>query len=144
MFLTPTTFRTRYTLADAFRDMDRFEKSLFNEGNARFATDIFDDGASYRIEIELPGFRKEEIDVSLEGKYLTVSASHAEKDKTDEEVAAPRYLRRERQEISFKRSFSITGVDTDNIALTHENGVLVITLPKNKPAEPEVKHFEIH
>lgn len=127
MFLTPMTL----TLSDFFSDLDRNESSLF-------ATDILDIGNSYRLDMELPGFKKDEIKVSLEGKYLTVTATHEKNEEKD-----LRYLRRERRTGSVTRSFTLSGIDTDGIEVLHENGLLSIILPKTKPIKPEVREFEI-
>ncbi|MBO7740020.1 MAG: Hsp20/alpha crystallin family protein, partial [Clostridia bacterium] len=105
-----------------------------------FATDILDTGDSYRLDMELPGFKKDEIKVSLEGKLLTVSAAHEAKEEKDD---SQRYLRRERRTGSVTRSFTLSGIDTDGIEVLHENGVLSVILPKTKPIKPEVKEFEI-
>ena len=137
MYLTPMQNRMSFALADAFRDFDRMERAFFGSDSA-FATDIRDMGESYRLDIELPGFSKEEIKVSLSGKMLTVAAEHSE-DKSEE----GKYLRRERRFGSFSRSFSINGIDADAISVTHENGVLSLTLPKVKPSEPQTREFEI-
>lgn len=140
MFLTPMTHRTAPVFSDLFRDFDRMEKAFFEHEPSVFATDIFDTGDSYRLDMELPGFKKEEIKVSLEGKYLTVTAEHAEADEKEDSV---RYLRRERRTGSVTRSFTLSGIDTEAIDVVHENGVLSIILPKTKPIKPEVKEFEI-
>ncbi len=141
MFLTPLR-HTNYTLADAFNEMERMEKAFFGNGNASFATDIIDLGDAYRLDIELPGFKKEEITVSLEGKYLTVKAKHIE-DANSDDKTAPRYLSRERNTGEIFRSFTVNGIDTEAIDVLHENGLLSITLPKKKPIEPEVKTFTV-
>ena len=127
MFMTPMTL----TLSDIFSDFDRSASSLF-------ATDILDSGDAYRLDMELPGFKKEEIKVSLEGKLLTVSAKREAVEEKD-----LHYLRRERRAGSVTRSFTLSGIDTDGIEVLHENGVLSIILPKTKPIKPEVKEFEI-
>lgn len=147
MFITPMNFRTDLTLARALNELDRMENTFFTSAASPFATDIIDAGESYRLEIELPGFAKEEIKVALEGKYLTVSAKHEEKERDEsenkDETAPVRYIRRERKASAFSRSFSITGIDTEAIAVSHENGILSVILPKNKPVKPEVKEFTI-
>lgn len=136
MFLTPMTHRT---VSDFFSDFDRMERAFF-DSTSSFVTDILDTGDSYRLDMELPGFKKEEIKVSLEGKLLTVSATH---EPTEEKKDSPLYLRRERRVGSMTRSFTLSGIDTDGIEVLHENGVLSIILPKTKPIKPEIKEFEI-
>ena len=140
MFLTPMTRRTALDFSNLFSDLDHMEKALFNNTAASFATDILDTGDAYRLDMELAGFKKDEIKVSLEGKLLTVSAVHEEKEEKED---APRYLRRERRTGSISRSFTLSGIDTDGIEVLHENGVLSVILPKTKPIKPEVREFEI-
>ena len=137
MFLTPMTHRSAF---DLFSEFDRMERALLDNTASSFATDILDTGDSYRLDMELPGFKKDEIKVSLEGKLLTVSAAHEAKEEKDD---SQRYLRRERRTGSVTRSFTLSGIDTDGIEVLHENGVLSVILPKTKPIKPEVKEFEI-
>ena len=139
MFLTPMTHRNALDFSDLFRDFDRMEKAFIDTDAVSFATDILDTGDAYRLDMELPGFKKDEIKVLLEGKYLTVTASHTEEKKDD----AVRYLRRERTAGSVSRSFTLSNIDTDGIDVVHENGVLSVILPKVKPVKPEVKEFNI-
>ena len=139
MFLTPMTHRNALDFSDLFRDFDRMEKAFFDGAASSFATDILDTGDAYRLDMELPGFKKEEIKVSLEGKYLTVAAAHKEDEKNDSVC----YLRRERMTGSVSRSFTLSNIDTDGIEVLHENGVLSVILPKTKPVKPEVKEFTI-
>ena len=140
MFMTPVTHKFALDFSDVFSDLDRMEKALFNNTAASFATDVLDTGDAYRLDMELAGFKKEEIKVSLEGKLLTVSATHEAKEEKED---APRYLRRERRDGSVTRSFTLSGIDTDGIEVLHENGVLSVILPKTKPIKPEVKEFAI-
>ena len=133
MFMTPMTYRSASNLLDLFSEFDHNTSNLF-------ATDILDTGDAYRLDMELPGFKKDEIKVSLEGKYLSVSAKHEDCADKDDSV---RYLRRERRTGSVTRSFTLSGIDTDGIEVLHENGVLSIILPKTKPIKPEVKEFAI-
>ena len=140
MFLTPMTHRNALDFSGLFSDLDRMERAFFDNTTSSFATDILDTGDAYRLDMELAGFRKDEIKVSLEGKLLTVSASRESKEATED---APRYLRRERRTGSVTRSFTLSGIDTDGIEVLHENGVLSVILPKTKPIKPEVKEFDI-
>ena len=140
MFLTPMTHRTVPAFSDLFSDFDRMEKAFFHSTASSFATDVLDMGDSYRLDMELPGFKKDEIKVSLEGKLLTVAAMHAD---AENQEASVKYLRRERNMGSVTRSYSLSNVDTDGIEVLHENGVLSVILPKIKPIKPEIKEFTI-
>jgi len=142
MFLTPMTHRNTLDFSDLFRDFERMEKAFFDSTAASLATDILDTGDAYRLDMELPGFKKEEIKVSLEGKYLTVTATHANESEKESDGTV-RYLRRERMTGGVTRSFTLSNIDTDGIEVLHENGVLSVILPKTKPIKPEVKEFTI-
>lgn len=75
MYMIPYTNRNSSSLMDLF---DEFERSVFGESGRRlpaFSTDIRDEGDHYMLEAELPGFRKEDIDLDVKDGYLTISAS---------------------------------------------------------------------
>lgn len=133
--------RSDNNLFDAF---DAFTRDFFRRSNTElpaFRTDIRDTGDSYVLEAELPGFRKEDITLDLKDGILTITAAHS---GTREETAADgAYIRRERRWGSFQRSFDVTGIEEKAITAAYENGVLSLTLPKAKPAEPEVHRIEI-
>lgn len=116
-----------------FNDFDRDFFAPFFGTAAAFRTDITDSGDAYLLESELPGFNKEEIKVSVEGDRLIIRAEHEEK---SEEKDARRYVHRERTYGTFTRSFDIDGIDVENIGAKYENGVLTLTLPKEKEKTP--------
>lgn len=111
-----------------------FSKSLYG-----FKTDIKDNGDSYTIEAELPGFKKEDISIDIDKDVLTVCASHSE----EKEEKEKNYVRRERYSGSFSRSFDVTGINTEDIKAQYNNGVLELTMPKAEHKEPERKRIEI-
>lgn len=128
-----------------FQVLDNFEKSFFNGLDmdvSQFRTDILDKGDRYRLEAELPGFRKEDIRIGLNGDTLTIRAEHRE-DK-EEQDDKKQYVRRERKFGSFSRSFDVSGVRTGEIAASYENGVLRLELPKSQPEPvPASRQIEI-
>lgn len=111
-----------------------FSKSLYG-----FKTDIKDNGDSYTIEAELPGFKKEDISIDIDKDVLTVSALHNE----EKEEKDKNFVRRERYSGSYSRSFDVSGVNTEDIKAQYNNGVLELTMPKLEPKEPERKRIEI-
>lgn len=123
----------------AFPDVD---KALYGK-NAKnmMKTDVKETDDGYVVDIDLPGFKKEEIELQLENGYLTVSASKGlekdEKDKND------RYVRRERYTGSMSRSFYVgENVTEKDIHARYENGILTFRLPKEeKRAVEEKKHY---
>lgn len=127
-----------------FDTFDSFARDFFRKSNAdlpAFRTDIRDAGDSYVLEAELPGFNKEDINLDLKDGILTITAAHSE--STEDKGENGSYIRRERRYGSFQRSFDVTGIDEAGIAAAYLNGVLTLTLPKAKPAEPEVRRIAI-
>lgn len=106
-----------------------------------FRTDIRDDGDKYVLEAELPGFKKEDIDLDVKDGVLTISAAHEE--TQEQKDAAGTYLRRERRYGSFSRSFDITGIDEGAITASYADGVLTLGLPKVQPTLPQSRKIAI-
>ena len=101
--------------------------------------DIKEDEKEYIVEVELPGVKKEEIDVSIDNDVLTISVNRNEQveEKTEQ------YIRQERRVGSFSRSFYIDNVDIDNVSAKFENGILTVVLPKKEPSSPTGKKIDI-
>ena len=104
-------------------------------------TDVSEDDTSYQISAELPGFKKEEINLDVEGDCLTISAQHSEENEESDEKK--NYIKRERFYGSYSRSFDITGVDVDAIKAEYADGILKIDLPKVIPVAPASRKLEI-
>ena len=91
-------------------------------------TDIREHDNGYEVDIDLPGFKKDEINVELENGYLTVSAAKGlDKDEQDKKG---KYIRQERYAGAMSRSFYVGDVEPDQISAKYEHGVLQISLPK--------------
>ncbi len=124
---------------------DEMENSFFGNSSAstvlRCRTDIQDQGDSYLLSAELPGFKKEDIKLDLDGDLLTVSAVHSE-EKKDEQQGS--YLCRERHYGAYRRSFDVSGIRQDGIRAAYKDGVLELTLPKKEAApEPQRRAISI-
>lgn len=103
------------------------------------ALDVADHPDEVVVTVDMPGFEKDQIDVSLAERTLTVSGDYGY--ETDEGDDA--YLHRERRQGSMHRSIRLpVEVDEDAVAATYRNGVLTITLPKLDPEE-DVHHIDI-
>jgi len=89
--------------------------------------DVRETDDSYLIDLELPGMKKEDVDISLNDNVLTVSAKY---EQENEEKNEGRYIRRERRSGVFRRSFVMDDINTDAIDAKMDNGVLTITCPK--------------
>ena len=120
------------------------EKALYGK-NAKnmMKTDVKETDAGYEIDIDLPGFKKEEIKMQLDNGYLTVSAEKGlDKEEKNENG---RYVRRERYAGSMSRSFYVgENIAEDDIHPRYENGILTFSLPKeDKKALEEKKYITI-
>lgn len=119
-----------------FRDFEDINRAFFGDNSlAEFKTDIRDLGDAFLLEADLPGFRKENIRLSLNGETLTIRAER----RSDFEDSAKKagYLRCERSYGVYSRSFDVTGVDTAGITAAYNDGVLAVRLPKRGPKQPE-------
>ena len=132
--------RHENNLFDAF---DNFERSFFGNtpSATTFRTDIRDEGDKFVLEAELPGFRKEDIQLHLKDGILTVSAQRTV--SSEEKDQKGNYIRRERRFGSFARSFDVAGTDEESISAAYQDGILELTLPKAKPAAPAVRQITI-
>ena len=125
-----------------FRDLDRAEKRLYGRhaGNL-MKTDVREHEEGYEIDIDLPGFKKEEINLELQNGYLTVSAAKGV-DKTEEKKG--KLIRQERVAGAMQRSFYVgDGLTEEDIKAAFNNGVLSLTVPKKSAKIPEKKTIMI-
>ena len=97
------------------------------------ALDVHEDEANYFVRLELPGLKKDQIQVSFHDDTLTVSGERA----SDADLSEKTALRRERFQGKFERSVSLpVPVNAANVAAAFEDGVLTVTLPKSEEAKP--------
>ena len=110
--------------------------------NRVMKTDIKESDSGYELDIDLPGFRKEDIKISSDNGYLTISAE--KKTDADEKDKNGKYIRRERYYGSCSRSFYV-GEDLKNedIKAKFADGILHISFPKPQPQLPETKNTYI-
>ena len=129
-------YATRRTIMNPFTFFD----SDFWGASGEIKTDITDTGDAFKLEADLPGFKKEDIKIGLENDRLTISA---ERKDEHEEKGKNGYIRRERSYGSFTRSFDVSGIDTSSINAAYNDGVLTLTLPKRPELVPENRQIEI-
>ena len=114
-----------------------------NEKNL-MKTDIRENNDSFDIEIDLPGYKKEDVQAELKDGYMTINASrNSNDDKKDEEG---NYIRRERYYGSCSRSFYVgKQITEEDIKAKFEDGILKISVPKKevKKEIPEKKYIAI-
>ena len=138
---------------DEFFD-DSFDRDFFGSGrNPLYGkhaknlmkTDIREKDNGYELDIDLPGFKKEEIHASLENGYLTISAAKGlDQDEQDKETG--HYIRRERYAGSCERSFYVgDGVTQEDVKAEFKHGILKLFVPKKeaKPAVEQNKYIAI-
>lgn len=108
-------------------------------------TDIKEMDNGYELEIDLPGFKKDEIKAELNNGYLTVSAAKGlDEDKEDKKTG--KYIRRERYAGACQRSYYVgEDITEEDIKASFEHGILTLFVPKKeaKPAEEEKKYISI-
>lgn len=123
---------------------EMFEDPFFNEHESKIMkTDIKEKKDRYLIDVELPGYQKENIKIDVEDGYLTV---HAEINSNNEEKEEGKFVRRERYVGSCSRSFYVgTEVQSEDIKASFKNGMLKIEIPKKEEKKelPEKRYIQI-
>jgi len=119
-------------IEDVFRSMMRPWRYESAEAPPRIRLDLAEMDGAYTVRAEIPGARKEDIDVRIEGNLVTISA---EMKKEWEEKKEGRVLRSERHYGQASRSFTLASpVDESKADAKYENGILELTLPKKSAA----------
>lgn len=94
----------------------------------------------YELELVVPGFTKEDLKIDLNQEILTISAEV----KKETEEKKEKYVRREHQLQSFKRSFTLEKtIDTEAISAQFVNGILTLNLPKKAEVKPQIKQITV-
>ena len=137
MSLTRFTLNPRYP--SLWRDFDElFKEAVGTAAEAPQATltpaaDVVETEKAVEIHLDLPGVVPEQIDVKLEGNQLTITAER----KVEKAVEQRGYLRRERAQGAFSRSFTLpTTLDGTKPEASYRHGVLTVTLPKKEEVQP--------
>lgn len=116
-------------------------RGFFNGSNSTaMRTDIRETGQGYELDIDLPGFKKEDIKLELKDGYLTINAQkNSDNEQRSEEG---RYVRRERHYGAMSRSFYIgENITEEDVHARFEDGILKLALPKDKPEKVEEKKY---
>ena len=141
--LMPSIFRDDLfdTFFDDFTRTGRKYLPAGNSGNAVMKTDVKEREDGYELNIDLPGYKKENVQAELKDGYLTITASNnTEKEEKDENG---KFIRRERYYGNCTRSFYVGDVvEQEDIKARFENGVLVIDIPK-KEAKPKIEEKKL-
>ena len=121
------------SLSDFFgfgRMMPQISSELYGKhAKNLMKTDVRELDGSYELDVDLPGFKKDEVTVDLQDGYLTISAEKAlDKDESDQKG---KFLRQERYAGSMSRSFYVgDDVEAADISAKYEDGILKISVPK--------------
>lgn len=122
---------------------DSFEKNFFGGRSPLYGkraknlmkTDVKEMEDRYEVDIDLPGFKKDEVNVQLENGYLTISAAKGL--DRDEKGKEGKYIRQERYSGSCSRSFYVGDVKPEEVRAKYEDGILRLTVPKVQAKELE-------
>ena len=127
---------------------DDFDRYFFGKKNPLYGkhaknmmkTDVKETDSSYEVDIDLPGFKKDEINAKLENGYLTISAAKGlDKDEKDKKG---KYIRKERYAGAMSRSFYVgDAVTQEDIKAKYEDGILKLTIPKKDAKTVEAKNY---
>lgn len=148
--MTPSIFR-RNLFDDLFDDffgfpvfddktMQKAQRNLYgHHAMNMMKTDIREHEDHYEVEIELPGFKKEDLSLELKDGYLVISAT-TKVNKDEKEDKTGKLVRRERYAGSMSRSYYVgEAVNQEDIHAKYESGVLKLSIPKIEEKKPEVE-----
>lgn len=140
--LTPYTNGRMMDIYNPFREMAELERKFFSGNPAgSFVTDIRDTGDAYVLEADLPGMKKEDIHIDIDGDRLSISAQR--NSSREEKDSNGNYIRCERFSGSFSRSFDISGIRSQDITADYTDGVLTLNMPKKEAEVPTSRRLEI-
>lgn len=146
--MTPSLFNDNFDLFDRFyqdpwfgfddHDFKNLEKKLYGHRAKNIMnTDIKETDSEYEMTIDLPGFKKEDVNVALEKGYLTICAAKGlESDEAENEEAKKKgkYIRKERYSGSCQRSFYVgKDLKVEDIKANFKHGILSLSIPKKSP-----------
>ena len=117
------------------------DKALYGKhANNVIKTDVKETDTGYEVDIDLPGFKKDEINAQLDNGYLTISAAKGlDKDEKDKKG---KYIRKERYAGAMSRSFYVgEGVTQEDIKAKYEDGILRLSVPKKEAKAVENKKY---
>ena len=144
---TLVRFNPTRELTTMRNDMDKLFNAFFNApatNNTKrswgLALDVTEDKEAFNIIASVPGFSRDEIDITVDDGVLKISGEVKvdESEEASEEAAKVRYHLRERRTGRFSRNLRLPkDINVDEITATHENGVLTLRLPKTPEVQPK-------
>ncbi|MCL2196240.1 MAG: Hsp20/alpha crystallin family protein [Treponema sp.] len=131
------------TVQNVLSDFDQYFESFFGDSllapaarifNQLPAVDIQETENSYNLEMDLPGYDENSIDVHIDGSSLTIASKQAEEKKSEENRGT--FMLRERKMSAFTRSFKLPeNADPEAVSALFKNGVLSLILKKRAEAQ---------
>jgi HSP20 family protein len=116
------------------RDMEKTFSSFPKMSTT--SCDVLDEGSQFRVKMDVPGIKKNEVNLNVTENSIEISAEH----KAESEEKKKNYLRKERSHVSYYRSLPLSEkIQTSNVSAKLTDGVLDIVLPKSKPTETQKK-----
>ncbi len=114
------------------REMANVDRRLYGKNASHIMkTDVKETDGTYELEVDLPGFKKDEINVKLEDGYMTISAAKGL--DTEKKDKHGKIIRQERYAGAMQRSFYVgEGVKTEDVKAKYEDGVLKLDIPKKE------------
>ncbi len=103
---------------------DDFGKVKMND----MKCDVYDDGDNYVVEVDVPGYSKEDIDIDVDKGYLTIAANKSVENDDENK----NYIRKERVYGSVKRQFYVGDIDENAVKASFNDGVLKVVVPKKE------------
>ena len=110
--------------------------------NTNIPVNIRETDKSYEMDLVVPGLKKEDFAISVQGEQLTISLEH--KDQNQQENTKENWLRKEYKVQSFSRSFTLDdSLDSNNITAGYQDGILRLSLPKKELGQRVSRNIEI-
>ena len=125
----------------SFPTLPDVDKELYGKhAKNLMKTDVKETDTGYEVDIDLPGFKKDEINAQLDNGYLTISAAKGlDKDEKDKKG---KYIRKERYAGAMSRSFYVgEGITQEDIKAKYEDGILRLSVPKKEAKAVENKKY---
>ena len=121
----------------SYYSYDLFDNFLSSE-DSKMKCDIYESEGKYHIEMDIPGFRKDEIKIECNKGNIVITAEKSDEQKDEDK----KYLRRERVYGKYQRSFYLGDIVEDEIEASFDNGILHIVVPKLEEKENK-KYIEV-
>ena len=131
--------KNRDNYLDYFLNEWPIRREDFNKSLSVFKVDIVDEGESYKLTADLPGVKRENLDVSVDNNMLSISVNSS----GEENDNSQNYVRRERFYGKYVRSFDVSDVDVSKIRGELKDGILTVNLPKREKDKKQDRKIEI-